>query len=170
MKRRIFAFDSVDAARAAVDHLRTLGVSNDAMSLIARSDIEIERVPNELLDASSDLVPALGRGAALGGATGLVAGIVAMIFPPLGIAIGGPMLLGFLGGGALVGAWSGALAGATVPNEVRRKFEDEIAAGKILLVVDDPETQGSVHAPAAMSGLADAHLLWQSETGTPKAA
>jgi len=170
VKRRIFAFDSVDAARAAVDRLRTLGVANDAMSLIARSDIEIERVPNELLDASSDLVPALGRGAALGGATGLVAGVVAMIFPPLGIVIGGPMLLGFLGGGAVVGAWSAALAGATVPNEVRRKFEDEIAAGKILLVVDDPETQDSVYAPAVMSGLADTHLLWQSETGTPKAA
>ena len=54
MKRRIFAFDSVDAARLAVDRLRTLGVSNDAMSLIARSDIEIERVGELALAVAID--------------------------------------------------------------------------------------------------------------------
>ena len=170
MKRRIFAFDSVDSARAAVESLRSLGVSNDALSLIARSDIEIERVPQELLDASSDLVPALGRGAALGGATGLVAGIVAMVVPAIGVAIGGPMLLAFLAGGAVVGAWSGALVGATVPNEVRRKFEDEIAAGKVLLVVDSVR-EDSVHVRAVLATLADSHLIWQGETDdTPAAA
>ena len=169
MKRRIFAFDSVAAARAAVDQLRSVGVSNENLSLIARSDIELERVPNELLDASSDFVPALGRGAALGGATGLFAGIIAMAIPPLGIAIGGPALLAFLAGGAVVGAWSASLAGATVPNDVRRKFEDEIQKGRVLLVVDS-EREDSVHVRSLLTTFADAHLIWQSETDRPAAA
>lgn len=169
MKRRIFAFDSVAAARAAVDQLRSVGVSDKNISLIARSDIELERVPNELLDASSDLVPALGRGAALGGATGLFAGIVAMAIPPLGIAIGGPALLGFLAGGAAVGAWSASLAGASVPNDVRRAFEDEIEKGRVLLVIDSVRDD-HVHVRSLMSGIADGHLIWQSETDRPAAA
>lgn len=169
MKRRIFAFDSVDAARAAVQRLRSRGVSDKCISLIARSDIEIESVPGELLDASSDLVPALGRGAAVGGATALVAGVVAMVFPPLGLAIGGPVLLAFLGGGALVGAWTAALVGATVPNDVRRTFEKEIQAGRILLVVDAVRDD-NVHVRMLLSSVADGHLVWQSETDTPAAA
>jgi hypothetical protein len=169
VKRRIFAFDSVASARAAVERLRAGGVSEKCISLIARSDIELERVPGELLDASSDFVPALGRGAALGGATGLCAGIVAMVVPPLGIAIGGPMLLAFLAGGAVVGAWSAALIGATVPNDIRRKFEDEIEAGRVLLVVD-ARREDNVHVRALLLSLADGHLIWQSETDTPAAA
>jgi hypothetical protein len=39
--------------------------------------------------------------------------------------------------GAAVGSWSAALMGTTVENPVRRKFEDEIKAGRILVVVDD---------------------------------
>ena len=169
MKRRIFAFDSAAAARAAVAHLRGVGVSDKCISLIARSDIELDDVPKELLDASSDLVPALGRGAALGGATGLIAGIVAMAIPPLGVAIGGPVLLAFLAGGAAIGAWSASLAGASVPNDVRRKFEDEIQKGRILLVVDSVRDD-MVHVRSLLSGISDGHLIWQSETSTPAAA
>ena len=38
--------------------------------------------------------------------------------------------------GALVGSWSSALVGASVPDPVRRRFEETIEAGQILLVVD----------------------------------
>ena len=169
MKRRIFAFDSVDSARNAVTRLRSDGVSDKYISLIARADIELEQVPNELLDVSSDVVPALGRGAAMGGATGLFAGIVAMVIPPLGIAIGGPVLLGFLTGGAVLGAWSSALVGASVPNDIRRTFDDEIEAGRILLVVDS-EREDNVHVRALMLSIADGHLVWQSVTEAPAAA
>jgi hypothetical protein len=38
--------------------------------------------------------------------------------------------------GALTGGWASALVGASVPDPVRRKFEDEIEAGRILVVLD----------------------------------
>jgi hypothetical protein len=44
-------------------------------------------------------------------------------------------------GGAAVGGWSSALAGSTVEDPVRRRFHDEIDAGRILLVLDAESPQ-----------------------------
>jgi hypothetical protein len=43
--------------------------------------------------------------------------------------------------GALVGTWASVLMGSALPDEVRRTFHDQIAAGQILVVIDaEPET------------------------------
>ncbi len=169
MKRCIYAFDSSASARAAVRQLTAHGTAAEKISLIARTDIQLDRIPDRFLDARTDFAPALARGAAVGGTTGLFAGIVAMAIPALGIAIGGPALIGFLAGGALLGAWSSALVGSSVPDPVRRKFEDEIAAGRTLLVV---ETSGHDAATIAalMTRISDHHLIWQSDSDQAAAA
>jgi len=167
MKRLIYAFDSTERARAAVVLLRERGVAEKCISLIARSDIQLEKIPDRFLDARTDFMPALARGSALGGITGLFAGIMMMAIPPLGVAIGGPALIGFVAGGAAVGAWLSSMVGAGVPDPVRQKFEDEIKSGRTLLVVD-----ANGNAPlvtAAMATGTDHHLLWQSDLGTPPA-
>lgn len=69
-----------------------------------------------------------------GGAIGLLAGLVAVAIPPVGITVAG--VAGLAIAGALTGGWTGALAGASVPDPVRRKFQDEIEAGRILVVLD----------------------------------
>jgi hypothetical protein len=159
VKRYVYAFDSPAAARSAIALLRTRGISDKQISVIARSDIQLDEVPNRYLDASTDFAPALGRGAAIGGITGLFAGIVAMAIPPLGIAIGGPALFGFLAGGAAVGAWSSAMVGSSVPDEVRRTFDDEIKAGRSLLVVDsDNNNDASIMTTLSPE---NPHVLWQ---------
>lgn len=162
MNRYIYAFDTTQAARDSVNVLRARGISDKAISLIARSDIELDEIPSRFLDASTDFVPALTRGAAIGGVTGLCAGLIAIAIPPLGITLAGPALLGFLAGGAVVGAWSSALVGASVPDEIRRKFEDEIEAGRTLLVVDVRTDNEAVIASTLADGT-DRHLIWQSE-------
>jgi hypothetical protein len=166
MKRLVYAFDTTESARAAIDELRGFGVDDNCISLIARSDIEMQTIPGQYRDVSTDFAPAMGRGAAIGSATGLVAGFAAMAFPPLGIAVGGAALIGFLAGGAIVGAWSAALVGASVPDRVRLKFEDEIAAGRILLVIDSGRDR-AVAITHAMADGTNPHLLWQSDLGAP---
>lgn len=161
MKRYIYAFDTADAARDAIGTLRQRGVREDHLSLVARSDIEHEKVPERYLDARTDFVPALGRGIAFGAITGLVVGVIAMAIPPLGITFSFPALLAFLAGGAAVGAWSSSMIGSAVPDEVRRKFDDEIQAGHSLVVVDSDGSDDRV-VKMAMSGL-NRHLLWQSD-------
>ena len=165
MKRHIYAFDSVEPARAVIANLKQAGISEEQLSLIANSQTEIEQVPGKYLDASKDFIPAAARGAAIGGATGVLAGLIAMAIPPLGIAMGGAALVGFLAGGAAVGAWSSALVGASVPDEVRRQFEDEIKAGRILLVVDS-DGSNDAEILAVLGSGSDRHLVWQSEIET----
>jgi hypothetical protein len=74
------------------------------------------------------------RGLAEGGATGLLAGLVAMAIPPLGVTLAGAMAVGAVS--ALVGAWTNALMGASTPDPVRQAFEQEIESGRILVVID----------------------------------
>lgn len=137
--RRIYATPNLAAAQAALAAARDTGIERDALSLIARSDIEMEAVSDDLREAHTDTIPAALRGAAGGGAVGLVAGLIAVAVPPLGITLAGAGLMA--GIGALVGSWSSALVGASVPDPVRRRFEEAIEAGQILLVVDADEAQ-----------------------------
>lgn len=162
MKRLIYAFDALASSRDSVEILAREGIDRNCISLIAQSNIEMDEIPGSLLDVSTDFIPALGRGAAVGGIAGMFAGLIAMAIPPLGIALGGPALIGFFAGGSLVGAWSSALVGASVPNEVRRRFEDEITAGRTLLVVDcSAKTEQLVSR--TMATRADQHLVWQGD-------
>jgi hypothetical protein len=131
--RRIYSTPNLAAAQAALAAAHEAGIERDSLSLIARSDIEMEAVPDDLREAHTDMVPQPAR-AAGGGAMGLVAGLAAVAIPPLGITLAGAGIMAAVG--ALVGSWSSALMGATVPDPVRRRFEDEIEAGRILLVVD----------------------------------
>jgi hypothetical protein len=169
MKRYIYAFDTLESARAAVEALRSSGLDEKHISLVARSDIQLDSIPDRLLDPSMDFVPALARGATIGGATGLFAGIVATAIPALGIVLGGPALIGFLAGGALVGAWSSALVGSAIPDAIRRTFENEIEAGRTLLVVDSVGAD-EVFIQHVMSQGQNSHLLWQSDSTKATAA
>jgi len=132
--RRVYSTPDLVHARDAMAAARRVGVPDDDLSLIARSDIELDRIPEQDKDEHTDFKPAALRGLAEGGATGLLAGLVAMAIPPLGVTIAGAAAVG--AAGALVGAWTNALMGASSPDPVRQKFEETIEAGKILVVVD----------------------------------
>ncbi|MCL1530444.1 hypothetical protein A7D16_19410 [Xanthomonas nasturtii] len=132
--RHVYSTADLDSAQRVLLAARGAGIDNDALSLIARSDIELQDVPDERKDAKTDFLPAAARGAATGGAAGLVAGLVAIAVPPIGLTLAGAGVMALAG--ALVGSWSSALIGATVPDPVRRQFEDEIQAGRVLVIVD----------------------------------
>ena len=117
----------MDAARAA-------GIPDDDILLVARSDIEVDSIPNERKEADTDLMPAAVRGAGYGAGAGLIAGLVAVAIPPLGVTIAGAAAATVAG--AVVGCWASALVGSSLPDPIRRKFHDEIEAGNILVVVD----------------------------------
>jgi hypothetical protein len=132
--RRVFSAANLAIAQACVSAARLKGMDNENIALIARPDIEIESIPQDRLDVSADMVPAGCRGALGGAVVGLLAGIIALAIPSFGVTIGGIAALTVIG--AVVGAWSAALAGSAIPNPVRRAFEKEIRAGRILVVVD----------------------------------
>ena len=84
--RHVFSAQDVAQARSAVLTLREQGIGVDDISLAARSDIELERVPDVLKEADTDFLPAAMRGIGIGGATGLLAGVAAVVCIPIGIS------------------------------------------------------------------------------------
>lgn len=133
--RQVFCARDYSTAQAAMLAARAAGADDEDISLIARSDIEKDRLPHERIDASNDMLPSALRGAALGAGLGIVGALLAWLIPAVGMNLAGALLIVLVG--AVVGAWSAALIGSTVPSHVRRKFEREINAGNILVVVDD---------------------------------
>lgn len=133
-KRRVYRTTDVTTAQRGLQAARAGGIADDDLSLIARSDIELENIPEHRKEASTDFKPAALKGAVGGGAAGLLAGLVAVAVPPLGLTLAGAGVTALAG--AAVGGWASALVGSSVPDPVRRAFEEEIAAGRILLVVD----------------------------------
>ena len=134
--RHVFSTPDVASAQAAMEAARAAGVNDADLLLVARSDIELSAIPNERKEADTDMMPAAVRGAGYGGATGLLVGLVAFAIPPLGVTLAGAAAAGLAG--AMVGSWASALAGAALPDPIRRQFEGEIEAGRILVVVDGP--------------------------------
>jgi hypothetical protein len=134
--RHVFSVPDVAAAATAMEAARDGGAVDADISLIARSDIELETIPDERKVVEGDFYPAAVRGVAGGAATGLLAGLIAIAIPPLGITLAGAAAMTL--GGAAVGGWATALAGSAVPDPVRRQFQDEIDKGRILVVVDAP--------------------------------
>lgn len=146
--RHVFSTHDVAQARSAILALQEQAVTFDDISLVARSDIELDRIPDGLKEADSDFKPAALRGMGIGGATGLLAGLAAVVFTPIGITLAGAAAVGAMG--ALVGGWSSALMGSALPDPVRQQFDDEISAGRVLVLVDAEE---EVH-PRLTSALA----------------
>jgi len=151
MKRRhVFGTATVASAAQAVVAARAAGIPDERISLIARSDIAMEDIPDERIDVSTDTVPAALRGAATGGAMGAIGGLIAMAIPAVGITVAGVALLTAITSG--VGAWSSALMGSTVANPIRQRFENEIEQGRILVVIDDDDENHALDATMAAAG------------------
>jgi hypothetical protein len=135
--RHVFSTRDASHALVAVRLLHAQGIDWEAISLVARDDIELDQVPHRMKEADTDLMPAAARGMAIGGATGVLAGLAAMVVPALGVTLAGAAALG--AAGALVGGWSSALMCSAIPDPVRQRFEAEIAAGRVLVLVDADE-------------------------------
>lgn len=150
-QRRVYRTDDIAQATCAVQALRAQGIGDDDISLVARSDIELQAISNRHKEADTDFIPAAMRGAGIGGASGLLAGLAATVITPVGITLAGAAVVGAVG--VLVGTWASALMGAALPDPIRQKFDDEISAGHILLLIDaEAETQEQLRAAMVQTG------------------
>lgn len=135
--RHVFSTPDIATAAAAMSAARAAGVHDDDLLLVARSDIELESVPDERKEADTDLRRAAILGAEFGAGAGLLGGLLAVVIAPIGLTLAGAAALTLAG--AVIGSGAAALFGSALPDPIRQKFEAEIESGKILLVVDGPE-------------------------------
>ena len=135
--RHVFSTRNIEAAEAAVNALRRSGLSDDDISLVAHRDIESKEISDDRQDSGDDFSRGGLKGVLAGGGSGLLVGLAALTLTPLGITIAGAAAM--TAAGAAVGGWVGMITGTAEPSPVRRQFEDEIAAGRVLVVVDGEE-------------------------------
>jgi len=143
MQKQLYFVTNINDAEAAVIAFKSLGVSEENLSVIAQDSNSRALLPDAYKSETSDVVPALKRGITIGGTAGLVAGLSAMAFPPAGFVVGGAAVALATLGGASFGAFASSLIGVSVPNSLLNKYQAAIEAGEIMLIADVPDDQDS---------------------------
>jgi hypothetical protein len=156
MRRIYFLIPDLKTASTVTDELLLARIEERHIHVIAREGTELGDLPKASLLQTSDVIPALERGLAVGGATGILAGVAAVSFPPAGVVLGGGAILATALAGSGIGAWMASMIGVDVANSQIKQFEDDIEKGEILFLVDVPkdrvkqiETMVKTHHPDA---------------------
>ena len=128
------------AAEAAVDAILKRGYTRDDISVMMSDATHSKEFA---LQARTHAADGAGIGGALGGVVGAVlAAIVAVgsaiVLPPLGLVIAGPIAaaLAGAGAGAATGGVIGALIGAGIPEYRAKVYEAGLKTGGILIGVE----------------------------------
>ena len=162
MRRRLyFLLPDVAHCKTLVAELRTQGISDKQIHVVARDDIKLEGLHQANALQKTELAHGLEWGIGLGGIAGLLGGLLAVTFPPAGILLAGEaILLGTTLAGASFGAVVSALVAGDIPNHELEHFQDRIALGEILLLLDIPTPQVEImtdliksHHPEAEIGV-----------------
>ena len=141
MRRLYFLVPTIESATQIVDELLLARVEARHLHIAAKDHHALHdaNLPEANLLQESDFVPAVEKGIAVGGATGVVAGLVAITFPPAGLVLGGGAMLGMGVIGAGFGAWVSGMIGISAENSQIQDFHDAIEAGELLLMIDIPK-------------------------------
>jgi uncharacterized protein YheU (UPF0270 family) len=137
VRRLYFLLPDLTLTHKVVDELLLTHIPEKHIHVIAREGTKLGDLPEATLVQKSDFLPAMERGLALGGATGVVAGLAAVAMPGLVVAGGALLAMGLVGAG--MGAWLGGMIGLDVKNTQVKQFEEAIQSGQILMLVDVPK-------------------------------
>ena len=143
MRRLYFLIPTIESAKTIVDELLLARVDQRHIHIAAADHHALieANLPEANLLQESDFVPAVERGLAIGGATGILAGVAAVALPGIGLALGGGAILGIGLAGAGLGAWVSSMIGISAPSSRLTEFEKAIQQGSLLMMVDVPKTR-----------------------------
>lgn len=141
MRRIYFLAPDIAVTKCIVDDLILARIDEKHIHVIAKRNTPLEDLPEATLLQKSDFVPAVEQGLAVGGSTGMLAGLIAIMLPPASTVIAGGILLATTVVGAGIGAWVSGMVGMSIGNRRTKEFEDAIEAGKFLILVDVPASR-----------------------------
>src|SRR5260370_22638697 len=127
MRRLYFLLPHTQSAKAIVNELLLERVEWRHIHVLAKHDVPLEHLPEATLTQRSDLLPALARGTAAGGVVGMLAGLVALAFPPAGLTIAGRALVPITLASAGVGASVAPVIGCGVPKTRLKRLVEAVA-------------------------------------------
>lgn len=142
MRRRLyFMVPDIATARQIRDELLLARIEDSHIHVMARENIELAGLHQASVLQTTDVVHGAETGLAVGGGIGILAGLVAMFFPPAGVDLQLVTILLTALIGAAFGAWVSSMVASAIPNSRLRAFESAIAAGHVLMMVDVPSTR-----------------------------
>ncbi len=142
MKRLYFTLPDTASCKKVVDELKKTGIAEQHLHVVASQGIPLEDLPEAGLLQTSELAHGIEKGVALGGAAGLLGGLLVVTFPVTGLALGGAALLtAVTAGGASFGALAMGLISKDIHSKKLAAFESDIEHGHILLMVDVPKNE-----------------------------
>lgn len=152
-------FDDHDAARRAIDELRSRGFDSNKVSVVAADQegaFQRRHVDDQGNEAAGGAATGLASGAVVGGILGLLVGMGA-IFVPGGVLVAGPLagLVTGVAAGAATGGLLGGLIGMGIPKEHADVYAEGIRRGGVLLAVDATDREEDAVSVMERSGAVD---------------
>lgn len=138
MRRIYFLIPNIEVSKKIVDELLLARIDERHIHVLAKRGTPMENLPEATYLQKSDFIPALEQGLALGGLTGILAGLVAMAVPGA-LVLGGGALLATSLAGAGAGAWISSMIGSSIGNRRIQQFEEAIERGEFLFMIDVPK-------------------------------
>jgi len=139
MRRRLyFMVPDVASARQVHNELLLARIENGHIHVLAKDGVPLAGLHEASILQKTDFVHGAETGLVVGGGLGIIAGIVAVVFPPAGVNLQLVTILLMALIGAAFGAWVASMVASALPNSRLKSFEPAIAAGHILMMVDAP--------------------------------
>jgi len=139
MRRRLyFMVPDVRSVRQIRDELLLARIEDDHIRVMAKDDIPLAGLHEASVLQKSDFVHGAETGLAVGGGIGIIAGAVAVFFPPAGVDLQLVTILLTALIGAAFGAWVASMVASSIPNSRLKVFDSALAAGHLLMMVDTP--------------------------------
>nr|VFJ61973.1 MAG: hypothetical protein BECKFM1743C_GA0114222_103043 [Candidatus Kentron sp. FM]VFJ61998.1 MAG: hypothetical protein BECKFM1743A_GA0114220_102973 [Candidatus Kentron sp. FM]VFK13731.1 MAG: hypothetical protein BECKFM1743B_GA0114221_102923 [Candidatus Kentron sp. FM] len=140
-KRLYFLVPNVTTCRAIVNDIEKIGIPQSHTHVIGNHFTPLDGLHEASFLQKSEFTHGVEEGLGMGGAAGLLGGLLAITFPPAGLVLGGGAVLVSALAGAGLGAVVSAMVAKDIPSRKIEKFEGAIAAGQLLLLVDVPKKQ-----------------------------
>lgn len=137
MRKRIYwLLPDLGSARRTMDELLLARVTEHHIHFVAKEGASMDGLHAANVLQTSDLVEAAQNGALIGSGLGAAGGVAAAFsFDPASPAA---LVIGIAAVGAMLGTWSSSMIGSSTPSRRLKRFEDAIADGQYLLIVDVP--------------------------------
>jgi hypothetical protein len=136
MRRLYFLVPDTQIGKKVVDELLLAHVEWKHIHVVAKRGTPLEDLPEASHWQKSDLIPAMLRAVPIGGATGLLCGLVGLALQPHLVVAGGAVLLATSLAGVGVGTLLGGMVGLNVGSTRLKAFENAIERGELLVIAD----------------------------------
>jgi hypothetical protein len=138
MRRLYFLVPDTNVGKKVVDELLLARIEWKHIHVLAKRGTPLEDLPEASFWQKSDIIPAMLRAVPMGGATGMLCGLVALALQPHLVVAGGGVLLATGLAGVGIGVYLGGMVGLNVGNTRLKAFEEAIEGGHLLIIVDVP--------------------------------